>query len=298
MRLRQLVYFERVMRLGSIRRAAAEIEISSPALSDQIRRLEEELNVVLFIRGRSGAEPTDAAHAILPHVEALLAAESDLHFTVSQFKGLERGTLRLGVVSGATGPRFMDTLQHFHRAYPSVRLSVVEAGSNDICDQVNQGALDLGVVVTIDGGTVEGLRLMPVIRSQLSVVVAASGPLADRDSLTADELAGQSLVIHQSGYALGAVIARLREQIRFEDTFQADGQNSVQQMVGAGLGVAFSSGMDYSGLMLEHNLRLIPLSDPHVPTALNLAVRADRQPLPVTREFMRLFREHFDPASQ
>ncbi|WP_431952240.1 LysR family transcriptional regulator [Nocardia lijiangensis] len=91
MRFEQLRYLVAAVQEGSLRRAAASLDLSQPAVSDQIRRLEEELGLVLMTRGSSGVRPTYAAELIMPHVRSVLRAESAIRAEASAISGLTSG---------------------------------------------------------------------------------------------------------------------------------------------------------------------------------------------------------------
>lgn len=291
MRFEKLRYFERVMTLGSIRKAALELGISSPALSDQIRRLEEDLDIVLFVRGRQGTAPTEAAQAILPHAQAALAARARLYEAVDQMRRLDRGTLRVGVVTAATGPGFLRTLDLLHEEHPGLGFDIVEAGSHDISQLVESGELDVGIVVALRDRNPGSLRRIEISRSQLSIVVPSTDELASRDFIDAADLTDRALVAHKGRFALMTAIEELKDRIGIGGTYYyADTQRNVLRMVESGMGIAVSSGMDFSGLFAEYGVSLVPLREPYLPSRMDIVMREDQQPSRVVREFVRLYR--------
>lgn len=296
MRLRQLRYFEKVLELGSIRQASRELGISSPALSDQMRRLEEDLDIVLFHRGKQGSQPTDAARAIRPAVNRILESEIDIRETVLQIRGLDLGTLRLGIVTGATGPRFVKTLQAFRTSYPNVKFTMFEGGSLEIGDKLRKRELDVGAIVTIGDLTPGDLRLIPVSEARLGLLVRAGSELAEHEMLRTEDLQGERLIVHPAGSVLGAAAVNYRELLGLTEVATADHQNGVLQMVQGGLGIALSSGLDLSDVQTERDLKIVPLATPTIATALSLAIRTDQQSLPAVREFVRLFSQVFSKS--
>ena len=96
MELHQLVYFEAVARHQHFTRAAGELRVAQPSVSQQIRKLEGELGAPLFHRTRRGAELTEAGRLLLPRARAVLEELAAARAEVQALSALERGTLRVG----------------------------------------------------------------------------------------------------------------------------------------------------------------------------------------------------------
>jgi LysR family transcriptional regulator, cyn operon transcriptional activator len=105
MTLQQLRYFLAAIRHGTLSAAAEACHIAQPSLSEQIRSLERELGVELFVRTTRGLILTDAAVELQPHAEATLASAEEARAAVRGVRDLEGGTVRFGTFSSALHPR-------------------------------------------------------------------------------------------------------------------------------------------------------------------------------------------------
>lgn len=161
MRFTQLTYLEAALQLGSLRKAAAHLGVAQPSLTQQIQRLEEELNVVLLVRGHNGVTPTDAAVALLPHVRRALQAEESLHQAAGAINGLHIGRLRLGTIPAASKMFVPQVVRKFQLAYPQISFDVTEEGSGQIRESLLAGELDCGVLARwrVESKRDEGLWL-------------------------------------------------------------------------------------------------------------------------------------------
>lgn len=149
----ELRHFLLVVEHGTVTEAARRAHLTQPALSASIKRLEEQLGARLLDRGRSGARPTAAGRALLPHARAALAAVEDGRRAVAEVVGLRAGEVRLGAGPTACTYLLPPSLLRFRRAHPGIRLLLKEAHSPEVWDALQAGELDLGIVsdVSLEG---------------------------------------------------------------------------------------------------------------------------------------------------
>jgi LysR family transcriptional regulator, cyn operon transcriptional activator len=160
MTLQQLRYFLAAIRHGTLSAAAEACHIAQPSLSEQIRSLERELGVELFVRTTRGLILTDAAVELQPHAEATLASAEEARAAVRGVRDLEGGTVRFGTFSSAHHFILDELLTRFRSDYPKVRLQILGRNSAEIADAVRDGHLEAGLVgLPVDD---RGLEVGPV----------------------------------------------------------------------------------------------------------------------------------------
>src|SRR6266850_4923164 len=173
-------------------RAARGLGIAQPSVSAQVKRLEDELGSELFQRMKGNLTLTPAGEALLPYARRILAdvdaASSELLATGSQV----RGRLALGATPSLTATLVPPVLARFHTAYPAVDLVLREAGSVDLVAALEDGALDVALVILPVRH--EALRTQPLVREELVVAVARGHPLARRRTITVADLRDVPLV--------------------------------------------------------------------------------------------------------
>jgi DNA-binding transcriptional LysR family regulator len=188
--LRQLRYFVTVAEELHFGRAAERLHIVQPAVSQQIRRLERELGVELFDRSPRRVLLTEAGQRFLPEARNVLAAQERARAAVAGLGSRRGGTLRLGTSDGL-GDRLDRVLDEFARLAPKVDVELVAGATKARLDRVRAGQLD----ATFVRGVADSPQLLvePVWTDEVLVVLPASSPLADADTVTLAELAALPL---------------------------------------------------------------------------------------------------------
>lgn len=142
MELYQLRSFAAVAELGHLTRAAERLHVSQPALSAQIKALEDELSVVLFERGAGGMTLTPAGRQLLPEAERVIGAAQDLRNHALALRGEVSGRLRLGTVADPEFIRLAEVLARAVERFPLLEIDVHHEISGAAFEKVREGALD------------------------------------------------------------------------------------------------------------------------------------------------------------
>jgi LysR family tcuABC transcriptional regulator len=168
MDLRQLRYFVRVCELGSMGRAALELELATSALSQQISRLEAELSTRLLQRQSTGVTPTDAGLAFLQQAQLTLRHANDAVRAAQQAR--LSGHVSIGLASTTASVLGVPLLKAMATRYPDVRLHLVEALSGHLASMLNARRLDLAVLFQTD--TAHRWSATPLLDEKLYVIGA------------------------------------------------------------------------------------------------------------------------------
>ncbi|MDV7352166.1 LysR family transcriptional regulator [Rhodococcus oxybenzonivorans] len=291
MRSEQMRYLEAAIRLGSLRKAAQEVGVGQPTLSQQIRRLEEDLNVVLLIRRANGVLPSAEARILLPHIRQVLQANRALREEAGLINGLRSGSVRLGAVTTASQILLPKVVPLYRNSFPNVRFSVWESGSKAVRESVTSGELDLGLVVnTGDSAADTNLTATDLISDDVVLCVSRRHPLADKPVVTMQDLAGQSWVVSTHGYALRELVDSTFAPPAQDIVYETTNPHTSLLMVGARVGIA---------MLPRYALRdhcaddvVTPTTD-WAPPRLTVCMirRADTQPSPAVRKLIQVLRE-------
>lgn len=295
MRFDQLRYLDAAIRLGSMRRAADYMDITQPSLTQQIRRLEEELNVVLLIRRSTGVLPTDAASTLLPHLRVALQAENALHQQASAISGLHTGHIRLATVPTASRMFVPQSVHQFRRRYPNIRFEVIEGGSGQIRESVLGGESDVGVIARwVDEAPDAGLFTVDLLRGACHLCVPVNHRLASNTSVDVAELAGEDFVVVEPGQVLREVFEQIASRVDLRVVYQTTNSDSARRTVEAGVGISLQSGF---GLANESSRSVtIPFAPPVGDLSISMIRRSEEQPAPATAAFMRTVREQAEQS--
>jgi DNA-binding transcriptional LysR family regulator len=192
--LRRLHYFLTVVEERNFTRAAHRLHIAQPALSRQVRQLEQELGVELLHRTTHEFEVTEAGRYLVERGPALLRASDELWRSVRSFGSGEQGAVIVAYgpsVSYETAPTLLTALEERH---PEIALSTDVRPSSEIVTAVKEGTVDLGLV-RCPPRTAE-LETFPVRRERLGAMLHREHPLAERSTVDLLDLAEETLLMH------------------------------------------------------------------------------------------------------
>ncbi|MFE6973943.1 LysR family transcriptional regulator [Streptomyces sp. NPDC057682] len=289
MQLQQLTYFVAVAETRHFTRAAEEVHVSQPSLSQQIRALENELGAELFSRARGNITLTDAGEALLPLARRILADADTARHEVQELAQLRRGRVRLGATPSLCTGLLPDVLRAFHDRHPGIQLLLEEGGSHDLVRELARGALDLALVVLPLPAASPALTTVELLQEDLVVVSAADAPRPGRrGEVRIADLEGVPLVMFRHGYDLRELTVAACRAEGFEPSFTVEGgeMDAVLGFVRAGLGAAVVPSM-VAG-RAGRDLRTTPLARPGLRRTIALAHRSDVAPPRAARELQRM----------
>lgn len=254
--LRQLEYFCAVARTGSFTKAAEDLGIAQPSLSEQIARLEEGLGGALFERLNRRVELTPLGEAILGKAQALLEDAAALPDYFERARKGMHGPLRVGAIPTILPYYLTPLLKGFTERYQDVDLHVREGTTAELVEQVLEGQMDVAVVsLPVEGA---GLVMKELFRDPLYLAVPESHPLAEAEKVQLRRVSQERLLILKDGHCLRdetlAVCDRARA--RFSGQFEADQFLTIFELIRAGFGVSIVPEM---GRGLSHGCRMIEI---------------------------------------
>lgn len=241
---RQLAAFCAVVERRSFSLAAERLGVTQPAVSLQVRGLEERLGRKLLDRSGRRVEPTDAGQQLYRNAQRILAAEEQLLSELAADEhGEVRGTLAIGASTGPGAHLVPLLLCELQAAHPSLRVALTIADTQAVIDQVAERQLELGVVGALRRH--RSLEFEPLARDEIVLAVPPGHRFAGAE-VALEELRREPLVVMQEGAGVRQVVEeelrraglRLRD---LESKLELGLQESVKTAVSAGYGVAFIS---------------------------------------------------------
>jgi len=285
MTLQQLTYFLSAAEHGTFSAAANALHLSQPSLSDQIRRLEAEMGVPLFVRAGKGVQLTDAGRILRPYAERVLAEADEALESVRQVRDLTGGTVAFGFFGGAHHSLLGDVVQRFRTQYPAVRLRAVGQNSAEVADAVRDGRLEAGLVMLpVDD---VGLEVRRVGQEELLYVSAV--PERVREPMTIERLAEMPLILYDARWGdLDPARRQLRERaqlagVRLEPIIEVEYMTAAFNLAARGLGDTIS----VSSLLFLPGL-LTTTFDPPLHETFAVIMRRGAHLSPGTRAFLAL----------
>lgn len=214
MELRQLKYFKKACELENFSEAARLLHISQSTLSQQIKQLEEELDVLLFDRIGKRIIPTEAGRAFLPYAHQAIQDAENGKQIIRDLKGIETGELHIGVTY-SLGPLLISALSTFTQAYPKIKVIITFGTSDALMEQLENSELDF-VLSFKPQGMYENFDMLPLFTSRLRFVVHRSHPLAGLSSITLKRLAQTPLILPEKGFATRKKIEKICKENQLE----------------------------------------------------------------------------------
>lgn len=199
MELRQLRYFSKACELQNFSEAAKVLYISQSTLSQQIKQLEEELDVLLFDRIGKRVVTTEAGLAFLPYaLKTIQEAESGRQ-VIKDLKDIEAGTLLIGVTHSMS--RLLTTaLQQFTKRYPKIMVKATFVTSEEAMSMLEANEIDMALSFKTEELS-NNFETHPLFYSRLCFMVHKSHPMADLSSITLKRLSRTPLVLPDIGFA-------------------------------------------------------------------------------------------------
>jgi len=245
--VRQLEVLDAVGRAGSVTAAASALHLTQPAVSMQLRQLEDQLQISLFEPVGRGLQITEPGRDLAAMAGDLLLRLDDFALAARELRGVRRGRVRLGIVSTAKyfAPRL---LAQFLKAHPGLDLKLNVYNREHIIEQLQSYAIDLGIM----GRPPEGASLVgtPFAPNPLAIVAAPTHPLALRNNeLTPEDLESEAFIVREPGSGTRIAMDRYFADagVTINPIMEADSNETIKQAVMAGMGI---------GLLSLHTVRL------------------------------------------
>jgi LysR family nitrogen assimilation transcriptional regulator len=234
--LRELRYFAAAARAGNLGRAAQELNVTPPAVSQQLRKLEDELGTQLLIRHGRGVTPTPAGACLLQRIDTvlhLLNAPLDAEPAGADFDG----TVSLAVPAEIGAVAVASLVAQVRRRWPAVRLDLQETTGGGIESRLLGGQVDIAVLQ--DPPDLDELRIEPLLTERLGLVMSPRAALADSSlPLRLRELAGVTLILPNPQHWIRRLLAKASFQrgLLLDAVFQVDSVSMTKEMVRSDLG--------------------------------------------------------------
>ena len=231
MDIRQLEQFVAVYEEGSFSSAARRENCTQPALSVQIRNLEEEFGVALFTRSRRGVTPTVAGKRLYSRGLAILSAVADTRIAVRELSGDITGSITIGTVPSVSRSALPAALSRFTEAHPNVELTLDEAYGGTLTERVAAGELDFAVVTS--AVSYEGIEATLLAEHEMALVSGPSSGFKPFDRVRLKDLPPLRMVLPTRRHAIRQLIDThiARAELVIESSIESDGLNTTLEYV-------------------------------------------------------------------
>ncbi|MEM6725364.1 MAG: LysR family transcriptional regulator [Bacteroidota bacterium] len=288
--LHQLKIFEKVCEVQSITKAAEALYLTQPAVSIQLKKLQDEFEIPLTeVIGRK-LYVTDFGHQVYDLAKAILQKVNELEVATDQFKGILTGNIR--IASASTGkyviPYF---LSGFVQQHPGINLSIDVTNKTLVVKALQENAIDFAMVSVIPPNL--ALERIPLMNNELVLVGATSYPdLPQRMRL--DHLHKHTLIFREDGSATrDAMINFLKKnQIQVKRSMQLTSNEAVKQAVRAGLGLSIMPLIGIRSELSLEKMAIVPIKGLPIITQWNLVYGKGKQLSPAGQALIEYIGDH------
>ena len=237
---RQLQVFEAAARLGGYTRAAETLHLSQPAVSMQIRQLEEHAGMPLFDQIGKKVHLTDAGRALYRHAQDIIAQVHEAQLELEEMRGVRRGQLNITIASTANyfAPKL---LAAFCQRHPEVKVSLDVSNREHILALLNETDKDLAIM----GRPPEASDLVahPFMENPLVVIASPTHPLAHERNIPLARLAEESFISREAGSGTRMAAERFFDEAgtKLSTAMEMSSNEAIKQAVQAGLGLGVVS---------------------------------------------------------
>ncbi|MFH8809634.1 LysR family transcriptional regulator [Streptomyces hygroscopicus] len=271
MDVKQLKAIVTVAEVGSVTRAAELLHLVQPAVTRQIRTLEQELGVSLFERTAQGMRPTRAGSIMVDRARRALGELERARAEVRPAPGTVAGIVTIGLLESTSDLLAEPLVSAIARHHPGVRLRLMTAYSGHLQQWLDDGDLDLTLLYNLD--STPSLSARPLVRERLWAVAPASAGLRVDRPVPFAEVARNPLVMPASGHALRSLIdaAAVRAGVDLEVVVQTNSMRLQKRLVLAGQGWTVLPGLGAAEEVTRGTISAAPLSEPDVWRSIVLA---------------------------
>jgi len=289
MDLRQLRFFLEVADSGSFTRAAEKLHIAQPALSIAIRKLEEELDVILFNRRDRKISVTAEGEVLARHARVIQEDVAKARQDIADMQGLLKGEVRVGLTPMLSSFFFPQIISSFKRRQPALQLSVSGESAWDIQGKIESGELDMGVIA---GQVPDALESHHLVREEVVACVHRGHRFAGRKRMPLREMLGEPLIHFKEGYHLREMIDGLAATEGLSPTVVAESNlfTLIRSLVKEELGLAF-----FLKMVVARDAEVAAIScDPPVYLDLSIAWKKNTYLSKANRAFVEFLVQEVD----
>ncbi|KUO65058.1 MAG: LysR family transcriptional regulator [Gracilibacter sp. BRH_c7a] len=300
MEMRQLRYFESIVKYGTMREAAAKLFISEPAISQQINELQKEIGVPLFEKQGRKITLTSEGKQLLPLVQVILEAVTKLEAGITEILNPGSGLIKLGLIPITMLELVPKKLMEFVKIYPGISVELIENGTLEIIERLLNDTMDVALIAA-NNRIKELMELSGIqykVLSNASCVAIASyyHPLAKYDKIMLNQLSDERIILRRQGIYREEMYNLLGDSIKRDRIYSTDTYETAIKLVDLNLGIAImpEAFIRAYGLNESPKMKILLLDDFQITLDICFIYKKRKYyPLYLTN-FMRIFTDITD----
>ena len=288
MEFKNIKAFIEVANHMSFTKAAEHSYLSQPSLSKAVKKLEEELNVLLFNRSTRQLSLTDAGEIVYKQGKQALSSLNELPSLLDELIGAASGDIKIGMPPLIGTLFFPKIARKFHEQYPNVNIELSELGAKVIEDLVEDGQIDAGIIVLPTDDTI--FNIHPFIEDEFVLFVHRDHSLADRGAVAISELKDEKLILFSKSFTLHNYIINACKEAGFNPiiSYESSQWDLIIELVASKLGITLLP-KSIIEKQSNANIKMIPLQTPPLLWKLGIITKKDTYHSFALKKFMEMF---------
>lgn len=284
--MNRYIALQKIIEVGSFTKAAKALGYTQSSISQMIASLENELDIKLLTRSRTGVRLTIEGAELYPFIERSINQYRAMQEKAKEIKGLETGIIRVGTISSITCHWMPGLIKGFQKIYPHVQFLFHQGDYTTIPEWIRTGAVDFGFITP---HAVTDLNTIPIKDGEMLAVLPSAHPFARSKSIPLEELTKEPFILLEEGEFSEPLNAFHEAGLEPDIKYTIHDDYAIMTMVEAELGVSI-----LAELMLRRtnfNIACVPI-EPSISRSLAIAYK-DKDSLPVaSKYFIQYLQEH------
>lgn len=237
--MQDIRYFLAMSRTLNFTKAAEICNVSQPALTRAIRKLEDELGGLLFSREPNNTHITDLGRLIEPHLTEIVTHAGEAKRTATRFLKLEEANFALGVMCTIAPVQFVNFLDRFKADNPGIEITMLEAEPDELCNLLVKGEMDVALMARPDSFPAP-LQASKLYSERFVIACSASHPFASKNEVSMAELDGEFYLSRINCEFHRILDEMCRKQgVSLVKSYRSEREDWILTMIAAGMGVCF-----------------------------------------------------------
>ena len=288
MELKDFHAFIEVANHLSFTKAAEHSYISQPSLSKSVKKIEEELNIILFNRSTRSLRLTDAGNIVYEQGQKILHLLDELPVLLEDLAEGVSGEIKIGMPPLIGTLFFPQIAKNLSENYPDIKIELHELGAKVVEELVDKGQIDAGIIVLPTDTDI--FYIQPFISDKFFLFVHKDHPFAKRQAIDLSELKDEQLILFSKSFALHRYIISACKEVGFNPTisYESSQWDLIIELVAAKLGITLLP-QSISEKFTNENIKMISLKEPPLLWQLGIITKKDTYQSFALKKFMDMF---------
>jgi DNA-binding transcriptional LysR family regulator len=294
----RLKTFRIVSEMLSFRKAALVLDLSQPAVTAQIKALEESLGVALFNRARQNIALTKAGETLLLYARKIETLSNEAVAALKPFGAQEEVEIGVGASHTLAVYLLPKLLPPLLKTWPMLRIHILAGSSSEVLEAVTAQRISLGMIEA--PAFRPDLKIEAFGEDELSLIVPAKHPWAERQSITPKELVEEPILLREPGSGMRSFVEEYLEKngvlSGLRTTVDMNSTEAIVASVEAGVGVGFVSCLALEKSLQVKSVKIVPIKSGPILRSLSLVLQEGPEPQGPILQLAKMLRQYSIPA--